>query len=352
DINLSKKKDRQIAVLMSGGVDSSVTALLLKEQGYEVLGITMKLPLAGSEEKSCNGNDGAKVAYELNIPHYIINAEDIFKKYVIEPFRKDYQKGYTPSPCVDCNEKIKFGYIWDFIEENFGITHLATGHYAKIYENQEGWHLARGRDKNRDQSYFLYGIKAEKLPYLHFPLEPYTKAQVREIAENHGMKIADKPDSMELCFAGEGDYRSALSKVSAPGYIIDTSGKILKEHKGIENYTIGQRKGLGVSAPYPLYVTEINIKENTVTLGKKEEGMTDTVTIHNLNIIEYNKAKNGYECYGKVRSNGDPKKCRILSIDENTAQIQFEEPFFRVAPGQKTVLYDKNDNIILGGTNI
>ena len=344
------KNFKDIIVLMSGGVDSSVTALLLKEQGYNVIGVTMRLPVATSAERSCGGEDAEKVASQLGIDHYYIDTENEFYDYVIEPFRNDYIIGCTPSPCVDCNTKVKFGCVWDFIYENFSIKNLATGHYAKIYTDQEGTHLSRGRDLNRDQSYFLYGIKKEKLPYLQFPLEPYTKDEVREIAEKYGLKIAQKPDSMELCFAGEGDYREALNIANRPGNIIGTDGKILGEHKGIANYTIGQRKGLRVSAPYPLYVVDINSFTNTVTLGKKEEGLTDFVEIKDINILEPAKAVSGFKCRGKIRSNGDPKPCQIETISEDYAKIVFEKEFFKSAPGQKTVLYDEMDNIILGGT--
>ena len=350
--NPIKNKKKQIIVLMSGGVDSSVTALLLKEKGYDVLGITMKLPLAHSEKFSCSGEDAAKVAKDLGIAHYIIEITNEFKKYVINPFRDDYLKGLTPSPCVNCNEKIKFGCVFDYLREIFHINYLATGHYAKIYKYNNKWHLGRGRDKNRDQSYFLYGIKEENLKYIKFPLEPYTKDQVRNKAKEYGLNIAQKPDSMELCFAGGNDYREALETSNFPGNILDTQGKIIGEHAGISNYTIGQRKGLGVSAPYPLYVLNINPSDNTVTLGKLEEGLTNYVEIKNINVLEPTEAIKNLNCKGKIRSNGDPKNCIIESISKDHAKIIFEKEFFRAAPGQKCVLYNDKNNIILGGTII
>jgi len=346
------KGNKQIIVLMSGGVDSSVTALMLKEQGYKVLGVTMKLPLATGNELSCNGTEAMEVAKQLDIPHCTVEVQDEFKDYVINPFREDYKAGRTPSPCVDCNRNIKFGYVWDFLRNTFGINYLATGHYAKIYKYNNKYHLGRGRDRNRDQSYFLYGIKEENLKYLKFPLEPFTKDEVRHKAWDYGLKIAQKPDSMELCFAGGSDYRNALEIKNIPGEIIDPSGKILGYHNGISNYTIGQRKGLGVSAPYPLYVLDINPKTNTVTLGKKEEGITNTVEIDKINILEPQEAINGFKCKGKIRSNGEPKLCTIESISKDYAKIIFEEAFFRSAPGQKCVLYNDKNNIILGGTII
>lgn len=340
-----------IAVLMSGGVDSSVTAFLLKKKGYNVIGVTMRLPLASKPGLSCNGEDAKKIANQLNIKHYLIDVSDKFNEFVINPFRDDYLCGRTPSPCVDCNEKVKFGYLLDIIKNDLKIKYVATGHYAKIYK-YNGWHLGRGRDLNRDQSYFLYGIKKENLPFIKFPLEPYTKQEVRQIAQEAGFHIAEKPDSMELCFAGEGNYRDAINSSKRCGNIIDTNGNFLKKHNGIENYTIGQRKGLGVSAPYPLYVTNINPFTNTITLGKKEDGITNFVEINKINIIENNKATEKYKCFGKIRSNGNPKLCYIEKIEKDYAKIIFNEPFFKSAPGQKTVLYDDKNNIILGGTSI
>ncbi|MBQ7257673.1 MAG: tRNA 2-thiouridine(34) synthase MnmA [Abditibacteriota bacterium] len=346
------KGNKQIIVLMSGGVDSSVTALMLKEKGYNVLGVTMKLPLANSNELSCNGNEAMEVAKQLDIPHCTVEVQDEFKDYVINPFREDYKEGRTPSPCVDCNRNIKFGLVWDFLRATFGINYLATGHYAKIYKYNNKYHLGRGRDRNRDQSYFLYGIKEENLKYLKFPLEPFTKDEVRQKALDYGLKIAQKPDSMELCFAGGNDYRKALEVTNIPGEIIDSSGKILGYHTGITNYTIGQRKGLGVSAPYPLYVLNINPLTNTVTLGKKEEGITNFVECHNINILEKSEAIEGLSCKGKIRSAGEPRNCFIESISKDYIKIVFENALFRPAPGQKCVLYNDKNNIILGGTII
>lgn len=333
------RKEKEIILMMSGGVDSSVCLSLLKKEGYSVLGITMKLP-------DTNCEDGAKVAHSLRIPHYFIDVRESFRKLIIEPFKEEYLSGKTPSPCTDCNEKIKFGAVPAFLSETFGIKDIATGHYAKIYSDETGYHLGRGRDTDRDQSYFLYGIKKEMLPYIHFPLEPYSKDTVRQIAADSGIETAEKPDSMELCFAGEGDYRHLLSH-SRPGIIIDTEGKKLGEHKGIENYTVGQRKGLGVSAPYPLYVTDINPVTNTVTLGRREEGLVTCLEINRINILEHTENK---KYFGKIRSNGNPKPCIIRELNNDFGIIEFDEPFFRPAKGQKTVLYDEKDNVVLGGT--
>ena len=349
----TKPLEKQVIVMMSGGVDSSVTALILKEQGYDVLGITMRIPVAKSCDfkRSCCGIEAAYVSKQLNIPHMYLSIQDAFHEHVIKPFQESYKNGIPPSPCVDCNETIKFKLAWDYLTKTLGIKYLATGHYAKIYSDEKGFHLACGDDISRDQSYFLYGIKKEKLPYLLFPLEGYSKDEVREMAQKARLKVATKQDSMELCFAGEGDYRNALEiNNNKPGIIKDTSGKILKEHKGIENFTIGQRKGLGVSAPYPLYVIDINPYDYSVTLGKYEEGLTKTIRAHKLNILEPERAVVGYTCYGKIRSTGSPNKCKIVEISDDKVLVEFEKEFFITSPGQKLVLYDKNEDIILGGT--
>lgn len=348
-----KYGEKQIIVMMSGGVDSSVTALILKEAGWNVCGITLRIPVAEKCDikRSCCGVEAAYVARQLEIPHYYLDVRDAFYQCVIKPFQDDYKNGITPSPCVDCNEIIKFDLAWDAITENLGIKHLATGHYAKTYFDSSGYHLAMGRDKKRDQSYFLYGIKADKLPFLHFPLEPYTKDETRAIARDAMLRVASKQDSMELCFAGEGDYRNAIGESSGRrGDIVDTSGKRLKEHDGIENFTIGQRKGLGVSAPYPLYVININPVDNSVILGTYEDGLIRSVVARKLNILETAKAYVGNNLYGKIRSTGKPKLCNISELDNDRIKVDFEKEFFTTAPGQKLVLYDEFENVILGAT--
>ena len=353
-VNESEKfGNKQVIVMMSGGVDSSVTALILKEQGWNVCGVTMRIPVADKCDikRSCCGVEAAYVSKQLDIPHYYLDVRDIFYDCVIKPFQDDYKNGVTPSPCVDCNESIKFKFAWDFLYSHFGINKLATGHYARIYSDSKGFHLGRGRDFSRDQSYFLYGIKKEKLSDLLFPLEPYTKDETRAVARKAGLNVATKPDSMELCFAGEGDYRNAIGKASGrSGVIIDTSGKILGHHNAVENFTVGQRKGLGISASCPLYVIKIDPSDNTVLVGTYEEGLTTVIKAKKINILEPEEAIKGNQLFGKIRSTGTPKSCVISEISSEEIKVIFEKPFFVTSPGQKIVLYDENDNIVLGAT--
>lgn len=206
-----KEHSKQIAVLMSGGVDSSVTAHILKEAGWNVLGITMKIPVScGTNSRGCCGADAAFVCNELSIAHYFIDVAEAFEQLIIERFRQSYVEGETPNPCADCNTFLKFSLVWDFLEETFGISYLATGHYAKVSKDAGRVRLGRAKDKSKDQSYFLYGIALEKLPRLVLPLGELSKQQVRSIAAQLNLSVADKAESMELCFAGEGDYREAL----------------------------------------------------------------------------------------------------------------------------------------------
>lgn len=345
--------DKHVIVMMSGGVDSSVTALMLKEEGWNVCGVTMRIPVAEKcdVKRSCCGVEAAYVSRQLDIPHYYLDVREIFHQCVIEPFQEDYKNGITPSPCVDCNESIKFRYAWDFLRSRFGVNKLATGHYARIYSDAKGFHLARGRDISRDQSYFLYGIKKERLSDLLFPLEPYTKDETRAMARKAGLKVAAKPDSMELCFAGEGDYRNAIGHASGRGgVIVDTSGKILRHHEAIENFTIGQRKGLGISASYPLYVIRIDPENNTIVVGTYDEGLDTVIKAGKINVLEPEAAIKGARLFGKIRSTGSPKPCVISELNPDIMEVEFEEPFFVTSPGQKIVLYDEDDRIILGGT--
>ena len=306
-----------------------------------------------------NGGSLLPLWFEKNIVAIGWCSNISFENLKKEDIRKILSKQYA--------QNLKSVPIWTSICDNF-VNKIKKDDYILTYDSasriyflgqiigdykyNNKYHLGRGRDRNRDQSYFLYGIKEENLKYLKFPLEPFTKDEVRQKAWDYGLKIAQKPDSMELCFAGGNDYRNALEIINIPGEIIDTSGKILGYHKGISNYTIGQRKGLGVSAPYPLYVLDINPKTNTVTLGKKEEGITNTVEIDKINILEPQEAVKGFKCKVKIRSAGEPKLCTIESISKDYAKIIFEEEFFRSAPGQKCVLYNNKNNIVLGGTII
>ncbi|NIP25588.1 MAG: tRNA 2-thiouridine(34) synthase MnmA, partial [Phycisphaerae bacterium] len=348
-----KETSKQIAVLMSGGVDSSVTAHLLKAAGWEVLGITMKIPIScDTGGRHCCGADAAIVCKELDIPHYFVDVTRAFNELIIERFRQYYAKGQTPNPCVDCNSLLKFSLVWDFLEKNFGIRYLATGHYARVLKSGNEVRLGRAKDKTKDQSYFLYGIGRKKLPYFVLPLGELTKERVRQIAAQQYLSVAEKGESMELCFAGEGNYRKALSgeQTCQSGDITDMQGNKIGTHKGISNYTLGQRKGIGFAGGRPLYVGKIDAQANIIALGDREEISFRTIKANQINILIPEKLAVGERCFGKIRSYGDPQPCGIIDVREETMTVEFDEPQFAPCPGQKLVLFDSADNIVAGGT--
>ena len=344
---------KQIAVLMSGGVDSSVAAHLLKEDGWEVLGITMKIPVScDTKTRGCCGADAAFVCNELNIPHYFIDVTEVFKRLIIDRFRQTYARGETPNPCVDCNTLLKFSLVWDFLQEKFGISYLATGHYARIIKTTDQVRLGRAKNKAKDQSYFLYGITKEKLERFVLPLGELTKDEVRSIAAQLKLSVADKPESMELCFAGEDDYRAALTIAEAnqAGDITDMRGNKIGTHRGIANYTLGQRRGIGFAGGKPLYVGKIDAQTNTIALSTKEEISFRTVRASQVNILIHEELIRNKQLFGKIRSYGALQPCKIIEVNENDVTVEFDEPQFAPCPGQKLVLYNSNDNIIAGGT--
>ena len=340
--------DRQITVLMSGGVDSSVTAHLLREQGWDVLGVTMRIPVAcQTDKRGCCGADAAYVCGQLGLPHYFVDVTDAFNELVIERFRDAYSRGFTPNPCVDCNTFLKFMLVWDLVEKELGVKHLATGHYAEIIDGK----LRRGRNHAKDQSYFLYGIPRERLPFFHLPLSHLKKEEVRAIATEIGLGVADKPESMELCFAGEGDYRDALNGGEKPGDLLDMAGNVIGQHKGIAHYTLGQRRGLGYAGGEPLYVAKINAENNTVALGAKDEVHHAIIHANEVNILIPEQFQGGAKLSGKLRSYGTPTQaCEILECSDETVTVKFEQKQFAPSPGQKLVLYNKNEEVIAGGT--
>jgi len=347
-------RSRQIAVLMSGGVDSSITAYLLKKQGWDVLGITMQIPVqkcTGSGQGCC-GADVAFVCNELGIAHRFVDVKEAFEKIIIQPFRDFYLKGLTPNPCADCNSFLKFSLLWDFITEKFGIDYLATGHYAKVAEIDGQYRLGRAKDKAKDQSYFLYGIGAERLSKFILPLGELTKNQVRSMAQELGLSVADRSESMELCFAGEGDYRDILGDDYADksGDMTDMQGNVIGTHKGVANYTIGQRRGLGFAGGEPLYVGRIDPEHNTIALGKREEVCGNIVKAEDINIFIPAKFVVGEKVFGKVRSYNNLYNCEIIKAGKNDMTVKFDEPIFAPSPGQKLVLYDDEDYIVAGGT--
>ena len=348
-----KPASKQIALLMSGGVDSSCTAHLLKEDGWDVLGITMKIPVkCDNNPKVCCGPEAPIVCEQLDIPHYFIDVTEVFEQLVTRPFRQSYKTGRTPNPCVDCNTLLKFSLVWDFIVETFGIDYVATGHYAKISGADGQARLGRAADKTKDQSYFLYGIAAEKLGRVVFPLGDLTKQEVRSIAAELKLAVADKPESMELCFADAGDYRLVLpeGQVNKPGDITDMGGNKIGTHKGIANYTLGQRRGIGFAGGEPLYVGKMDAEKNTIALGAREEVCSRSVRAGQINRLIADELAAGSKVYGKIRSCGELRPCTITDSGEDVISIDFDQPQFAPCPGQRLVLYNANDDIIAGGT--
>jgi tRNA-specific 2-thiouridylase len=348
-----KERSKQIAVLMSGGVDSSVAAHILKKDGWDVLGFTMKTPTPSTPSSpGCCGADAPSVCNQLGIPHYFVDITEAFERLIVKRFHQSYINGKTPNPCVDCNRLLKFSLVWDFLQAKFGITRLATGHYAKISNNGSRTRLGRAKDKTKDQSYFLYGIAKERLERLVLPLGELTKNQVRSIAAQINLKIADKAESMELCFAGQGDYRAALSAPEANqhGDITDMQGNKIATHKGIANYTLGQRKGIGFAGGKPLYVGKINARTNTIALGTREEVSFDTIKANQINVLIPEELITDKPLFGKIRSYGDLSACTVIDSDEANMTVQFDEPQFAPCPGQKLVLYNTDDYIVAGGT--
>lgn len=349
-----KGPSRQIVVLMSGGVDSSTAVHLLKEEGWEVLGITMKIPAPSSGSQCCCGADAAFICNEIDIPHYFVDVSEAFEKLIIEQFRELYAKGQTPNPCVECNTLLKFSLVWDFVETKLGISHLATGHYAQVIKKDGQVRLGRAKDKTKDQSYFLYGIAVEKLNRFVLPLGDLSKQEVRSIAGKLNLSVAEKAESMELCFAGEGDYRAALSgsEANKEGGITDMQGNKIGRHKGISNYTLGQRRGIGFAGGEPLYVGKIDAEANTISLGTRDQVSNPIVSANKINTLIPDELTKDKRLFGKIRSYGDAHSCKVAEVSESQIKVEFDEAQFAPCPGQKLVLYNDSDYIVAGGTII
>lgn len=347
-----KPPSKQVAVMMSGGVDSSVTAYLLQQEGFDVVGVTMRIPVVcGVNSRGCCGADAAYVCGQLKMPHYFVDVTEAFNTLVIDAFRDAYSAGRTPNPCVDCNSILKFSLFWDFISQKLGVVNFATGHYAQVLRTDKGARLSRAINKAKDQSYFIYGLPAEKVEHLYLPLGGLTKPQVREIASQIDLGVAEKAESMELCFAGEGDYRDALGLDAAdrPGDMLDMQGNKIGTHKGVANYTLGQRRGLGFAAGEPVYVGRIDPKNNIVALGTRDEVTESCIFAKEVNVLVADEFLAGSKLFGKIRSGGDPRACTVTAVTDEGFSVEFDEPQFAPCPGQRIVLYNELDHVIAGG---
>ncbi len=344
---------------MSGGVDSTVCALLLKEAGYDCHGVTMKIftPDACSNTvRSCTDPEEARmaaaVAEQLGIPFTVCDCTDDFRAHVIDYFVKTYLSGGTPNPCVECNRTMKFGRLWKEARTR-GLDGIATGHYARIEVDASGrYQLKRAKDLSKDQSYVLWLLTQEQLAHTHFPLGDLTKAEVREIAASRGFPNASRSDSQDICFVPDGDYAAFIERymgVSFPtGNFLDLDGNILGRHTGAVRYTVGQRKGLGIALGKPTYVCKKDMEANTVTLGTNEDLFRTTLTAHGANFIAADAFPTPISVQAKIRYQATPAPARLEQTSPTTFHLTFESPQRAITQGQSVVLYD-GDTVLGGG---
>lgn len=344
---------------MSGGVDSSVAAALLKEQGYEVIGLMMRLwaelaPGVPSSNKCCSPEavaDARAVASRIGIPFYLINVEQQFKDSVVDYFIAEYAAGRTPNPCVVCNQQIRFGYLLRYALM-LGARYLATGHYARVRRDSQGkWQLWRGIDRAKDQSYMLHRLGQAELAQALFPVGEYTKSQVRAMAAERGLPTASRQESQDLCFVADGDYRRFLSDWAAqmivPGPILDSQGRQLGWHRGLPFYTVGQRQGLGISAPEPLYVLALCPQSNALIVGPASELGREQLTATSVNWISGEVPAEPFTAEVQIRYRAALVSARVMPLPAGRAEVHFTQPVRDITPGQSAVFYD--GEVCLGG---
>jgi len=350
----------RVVVAMSGGVDSSVAAALLHEQGYDVIGITMKLwdgpETAEARHKTCctldDVSDARRVAAQLDIPFFVVNFKSQFGSHVIDYFTESYRQGYTPNPCVQCNRYLKFTHLRQRAQQ-LGARWIATGHYAAVCRGEDGrYYLRRGRDVGKDQSYFLFDLTQEQLCQTLLPLGHYRKDEVRAHAARLRLNVAQKPESQEICFIPDGDYRAFLRTrltpdEALPGPMRTASGQVVGEHQGLPFYTVGQRRGLGVATGEPLYVTGVQTEHNTLVVGSRQEAMAEACTVERLNWLCTPPTQSLFTTV-QIRYRHQPVAAAVEPIDASRARVVFHEPQFAVTPGQAAVFYD-GDTVLGGG---
>ncbi|MDD5019893.1 MAG: tRNA 2-thiouridine(34) synthase MnmA [Candidatus Omnitrophica bacterium] len=351
---------KKVMVAMSGGVDSSVAALLLKEQGYDVVGVTMCFNVDAPDRRrpGCCGLDGIedarRVARDIGMAHYVLNFARDLEEIVVLDFVSEYAGGRTPNPCVRCNQHLKFGKLLNKARA-LGLPHLATGHYARIEKEGREYRLKKGADRQKDQSYFLCLIRKTDLPRILFPLGSLTKEEVRAVARKKGLAVADKPGSQEICFIPDNDYRAFLRArfnraYVRPGDIVNEAGKVLGVHHGIFNYTVGQREGLGISARYPLYVVRLDEKANRVVVGPQEAIYSRGLAATGPNWLCAQNYYKNRELEAKIRYNQPQVPAKILCASRTRLRVGFDDAQRAVTPGQFIVFYDHD--MVLGGARI
>jgi tRNA-uridine 2-sulfurtransferase len=360
-----------IAVAMSGGVDSSTVAAMLRAEGHNIIGLTMQLwnqrRLAGHEgmPESVQGRccslddvyDARRVAELIGIPYYVVNHEERFEREVVRPFVAEYLSGRTPIPCSLCNNHLKFDQLL-VVARQIGAARVATGHYARVsYDDVRGrWLLKRPADKSKDQTYFLFGLTQEQLSRTLFPLGDMTKPQVRDLARKHGLALAEKPDSQEICFVPGGDYKRFIDAYLADqgealpdtaGELVTTNGEVIGEHHGIHNFTVGQRKGLGVATGSPLYVIQISGANKQVIVGAEENLYSRTLRARRVNLIAVHDLREPTRVTVKIRHRHEPASAVMERVNDDEVLVTFDEPQRAITPGQAAVFYD--GEIVVGG---
>ena len=351
----------KVMIGMSGGVDSSVAALLLRDEGYECVGVTMKL-YAGASEDVSNGRtcctlddaeDARSAAFRLGMRHYVLNETRAFDEHVVRPFVETYEAGGTPNPCIECNRHLKFSIMLRRAAE-LGCDYIATGHYARVRRREDGrLLLCKGADRSKDQSYVLYMLTQEQLAHTKLPLGGLTKEQVRALAAERGLLNAKKRDSQDICFVPDGDYEAFIRRYTGkdypPGDYVDEEGRILGRHRGLIAYTIGQRRGLGVSGGKPLYVCRKDIERNRVVLSDNDRLFSDRLTARQINLIDRDAIDAPLRCRAKIRYSHSEAACTVTQTDADELSVVFDEPQRAITTGQAVVLYD-GDTVIGGGT--